>query len=175
MCDGDQTYQPISLQMLDAKYKIGTYWIFMDSVSNVFDSTFVNSNSESDIYDGCVTTYHVYDYSLRSVPNFEYNSYRIVTGGIFKNSNGPNSGTLIYSQYYYSTSNYSIVYLDSFFVYDRYYKHLSQTTVLKDPTYNNNKVIYYINTEFGFLRTDILDSSENFISKRLLVRKNIVR
>ncbi len=175
MCEGDHIYKPISLHMLDAKYKIGSYWILIDSVSNIFDSTFVYSTKESDIYDGCLTTYQAYDYSLSSVPNFENNSYRIVTGQLFKNSNGPNTGTLIFSPYYYQTSDYQIVYVDSFFVFDRYYHQLSQTTVFEDPTHNDNKVIYYMNTDFGLLRKDIFDTNLNLISKRILVRKNIVR
>jgi hypothetical protein len=175
MCEGDKVYQPISPQMLIAKYKVGTYWIFVDSVSNIQDSVYVNSISESNLYDGCTHTYRVYDYSLRSSPTSEFNSYRIVTGSLFKNSTGLNDGTLIYSQYFHTTTYNSVTFLDSFFVYDRYYYNLSQTTVFNDPTYSNNKVVYYINTEFGFLRKDIFDSNSNLISKKLLVRKNIVR
>lgn len=175
MCEGDQVYKPITQQMIAAKYKTGTYWIFIDSISGSFDSTYVNSTSENDLHDGCLTTYHAYSYKLQSVPAGEAYSYTIVTGGLYKDANGTNTGTLIYSQYNFTTSFESILFLDSLFIYDRYYTNLTKTTVFKDKTHNNSKVVYYINSEFGFLRKDIFDANDDLISKRLLVRKNIVR
>lgn len=102
-------------------------------------------------------------------------SYVVVAGGLFKDPSGVNTGTQIYYDYnspiYYHLSTH----FDSMFVFNQYYYNVAQTIIAHDPTENNYKTVYYINSDFGFLRMDMINTSGATISKKILMQKNILR
>ena len=160
-----------SPDLINMKFKSGTYWVFTDSITNTSDSNYIINPLEfMDINSG-----ETYTFQVQTCCNKE--NYQIVTWGI--NRTGPYQSTdeLIYrpfnTPFIPPASNY--IPLDSMFVYDRYYKNVEKTIVDPDPLESNKKVIYYLNADYGFLRKDIFSSSNTLISKKLIIRKNIVR
>jgi hypothetical protein len=173
---GDTSYV-LSSDLQNCKYKTGTYWIFVDSVINICDSVVVIDFNQTYLGDKCSGIFETYIFKTQSSHTFKTTDYVVVAGGLFKNFTGSvNSGTQIYDNYYNASSmtNYLIERLDSIFVYDQYYKKVLRVEIEKDLTENKNKSIYYINSEFGFLRHDIyLDNI--LISKKILIKKAIIR
>jgi hypothetical protein len=101
----------------------------------------------------------------------------VVAGGLFKDFDGTlNSGTQIYDDFDRTTSmtNYQIEKFDSLLIFDQYYKRVLRVEIEKDHTENNNKSIYYINSEFGFLR-HVIYLDNILSSKKILMRKKIER
>ncbi|NOU46345.1 MAG: hypothetical protein HOO86_04700 [Bacteroidales bacterium] len=177
-CTGDETTSYIkSTDLQECKFKTNSYWVLVDSVTNSFDSISIESFNQDFIEDICGNTYELHSFKTISSYSSETTDYVVVAGGLFKDFDGtPNSGTQIYDDYYSTTSmtNYQIEKFDSLVICGRYYKKVLRIEIENDITENNNKSIYYINSEFGFLRHDIY--SDNILtSKKILMRMNIVR
>ena len=173
----DTYYNITSPDLLNAKFKTGTYWVYLDSVSLTTDSTLVTSHSEGDA--GKCSEYHAFGFNMVSYPALKASNMAIYFNGLLKNSGGlPTSGVLIYTDFNFpdSTSIYNCSRFDSVFIYDRYYKRVERVTVAKDPSnIGSTKSIYYFNSAYGLLRQDIFNSSSALTAKKLLMRKNIVR
>jgi hypothetical protein len=173
----DTYYDIASPDLLNAKFKTGTYWVYLDSVSLTTDSTIINSYSEGDV--GKCSEYHAFGFNMVTYPALKASNMAIYFNGLLKNSGGlPTSGILIYTDFNFpdSTSIYNCSRLDSVFIYDRYYKRVERVTVAKDPSnIGSTKSIYYFNSAYGVLRQDIFNASSVLTAKKLLMRKNIVR
>jgi hypothetical protein len=176
-CSDKFTAYISSTDLQNCKYKTNSYWVFVDSVNNNFDSLSIESFNKDFIEDICGNSYEIHSFETISFNSSELTDYVVVAGGLFKDFDGtPNSGTQIYDDFSTTTSmtNYQIEKLDSLFIYDQYYKKVLRVEIENDHTENNNKSIYFINSKFGFLRHDIY--SDNILtSKKILIRKNIVR
>ena len=162
----------ISSEISNFKFKKGSYWIFIDSVSLAIDTMRVDTSSGG-IYN---------DYYC---PNNQREDYQFITS--HKPSlNLPNefyllsSNVVTLNQHDYSP-NGSEIYLnyspktDSLFIYDRYYKSVVAYTRLIDGNENGNKSIRYMNTTFGFLKKEVYNSSNQLVSKKVLKDKLIIR
>lgn len=164
-------------EMADMKYKPGTFWFFIDSVSLASDSLIVTK-----YYNG-VILYPTYGFSsefyrifTKDYPGNNLDYYTLLPYNLSRG--GDTVGYGLGSQLIYESravTGSSTVHIDSFYVYDRYYHNVGITTCPADPTENNHKTIYYINSQYGFLRKDIYDSGNNLISKKVLKNKLIVR
>ena len=173
----DTYYDITSPDLLNAKFKTGTYWVYLDSVSLTTDSTIINSYSEGDA--GKCSEFHAFGFNMVSYPALKASNMAIYFNGILKNSGGlPSSGIPIYTDFNFpdSTANYNCSRLDSVFIYDRYYKRVERVIVAKDiSNAGSTKSIYYFNSTYGLLRQDIFNASSALTAKKLLMRKNIVR
>jgi hypothetical protein len=177
-CAGDKTTSYISsTDLQNCKYKTNSYWVCVDSVNNSFDSVSIESFEQGFIEDICGNSYEFHSFKTISSISSESTEYVVVAGGLFKDFDGTaNSGTKIYNDFSTTSSmtNYQIEKFDSLFVFDMYYKKVLRVEIENDHTENNDKSIYFINSEFGFLRHDIY-SDNILISKKILMRKNIER
>ncbi len=81
-----------------------------------------------------------------------------------------NSITTIYVDYNKGFGEH----LDSTFIYDQYYYRVLKVEVAEDETEDNNRSIYFTNSDYGILRHDIY-SDTVLLSSKVLMRKNIVR
>ena len=177
-CAGDKTTSYItSTDLQSCKYKTNSYWVYIDSVNNSFDSISIISFNQDFIEDICGNSYEIHYFKTISSYSSESTDYVVVSGGLFKDFDGtPNSGTQIYDDFNTTSSmtNYVIERFDSLFIYDQYYEKVLRVEIENDPTENHNKSIYFINSEFGFLRHEIY--ADNILtSKKILIRKNIIR
>ena len=151
----------IAHELENFKFKPGTYWVFLDTINGATDSIHVNSYSEEVTYSPCQITFHIYSFNATSYPSMQSMHYELKASELDKNS------TTIYG-----TNPPS--HFDSLFIYDQYYYNIVVSTVTHDDSEGNNNSKYYLNSDFGFLRHDV-DSNNIPISRRFLIRKNIVR
>ncbi|MCJ8288419.1 MAG: hypothetical protein HRT58_00190 [Crocinitomicaceae bacterium] len=169
------TYTISKPDLVDFKFKAGTYWVYIDSVNNTIDSVSVEGFGFDSLLDeGNYYEYHLFN--TISYPSMETTQYAVNPFGVYKGGNGTsNSGQRIYlgNELNYFTNCLSNP-VDSMYIYNQYYYDVVRIEVGNDQTENNYKSFYYINSEFGFLRHDMY-SGGSLISKRILVDKNIVR
>lgn len=176
-CGDEITAYITSTDLQNCKYKTKSYWVYIDSVNNSFDSVFIRSFNQDFIEDICGNSYEIHSFETFSSYSSELKDYVVVSGGLFKDFDGTtNSGTQIYDDFYTTTSstNYQIVKFDSLLIFDQFYYNVLRVDLGNDPSENHKKSTYYINSEFGFLRHDIY-SDNILISKKVLLRKNIIR
>ncbi len=173
----DTFYDIISPDLLNAKFKTGTYWVYLDSISLTTDSTIISNFSEGN--SGKCSEYHAYGYNMVSYPALKALNIAIYYNGIMKNSGGlPASGIRVYSDFNFpdSSSTFICSRLDSVFIYDRYYKRVEKVIVANDASNpGSTKSIYYFSSYFGIIRQDIFNASSVLTAKKLLMRKNIIR
>ncbi len=166
-----------SADLLNLKYHTGSFWVYIDSVTNTTDSVYVTASSSGFIQDVCYNSFENYSFGTTSYPSMKEESYLLVNGGLFKNPFGANyHGTQIYDDYKTAVyrSNFIAIPYDSVFIFDQFYTKVLKVQVDKDPTENNAKSIYYINSEHGFLRHDIYTDTV-LVSQKILMRGKIVR
>jgi hypothetical protein len=158
----------MSAETANFKFKKGTYWVYMDSVSLITDTVRVDTV----LFNGMIDIPQ-----CSGLATMEYYRFRINTGSpkneyavnlnelILNQTNG--SGTTIY------TANMPRI--DSVFIYDRYYRSVQSYTKANEPSENNHKTVFYTNSTFGFLKKEVYNSSNQLISQKLLKDKYIVR
>jgi hypothetical protein len=161
----------ISSEISNFKFKKGSYWIFIDSVSLVIDTMRVDTVKNSIMaYQYCPNNYHEF-YSISMHPKNIYtvSDYYSLDDNRFmlNQTNESGDGSTIYADNYSKT--------DSLFIYDRYYKSVVVNTRLNDVNENGNKCIRYINATFGFLKKEVYNSSNQLVSKKVLKDKLIIR
>ena len=170
-------YDITSPDILNAKYKPGTYWVYLDSITMNTDSTIVNSVSEGAA--GQCDEYKAYGMNVVTYPALLGSNFAMYVTGIEKNTGGlPNSGIKIYTDFNFpdSSASFNCSRKDSLFIYDQYYKRVEMVTVNNDPSNTGKtKSVYYFNSAYGLLRHDIYDAANALKNKKLLLRKNIVR
>ncbi|MBP7809789.1 MAG: hypothetical protein KA163_10885 [Bacteroidia bacterium] len=167
-----------STDLLKADFKTGSYWIFLDSISLTYDSAIViqESNDYQHTSGFCENQKNqIITYKIKYFPSLVIEDYRI-GGDLAGITKTPYTTVYIeFNQPQTPSSQYSFVYYDSLFIYDRYYYRVEKSTITQDVTENNNTVIYYMNSDLGFLRKDIINTSSAVISKKFLIRKNIIK
>jgi hypothetical protein len=161
----------ITPEISNFKFKAGTYWIFIDSISMQIDTMLVISASGSiSPYEYCKNNYHeFYAFKMRPIGNNTIgDQYSLEGNRLMRNQRYEDgSGDEIYLG---SSSK-----IDSTFIYDRYYKSVEIYLKNFDQSENGNKTTYFINTDYGFLKKEVYNSSNQLISKKLLKDKFIVR
>jgi hypothetical protein len=195
-CKGDSYF---TSEIKKLMLKAGSYWVYYDSIANVIDSTYIYSaagalnQSTTDCPDTHIDSYGYTTYSsIAGDPQY----YNLLGGRlVYSNStnfyydplNRPSNYSLdIYCDYnscsvsdYGAVNNYSqnlsVVKRDSAFIYDRYYKNVDVFTCTSDPRFYNQKTIYYTNADFGILKKEIFNSSNVATSRKVLIRKLILR
>ncbi|MDD3741459.1 MAG: hypothetical protein PHH30_09470, partial [Bacteroidales bacterium] len=118
----------------------------------------------------------LYDFSTESTSSAESLNFTVTLDYLSRNYDGFGNRTTVYLDYNEEVSGHGYIFehLDSAFIYDRYYKRVLKVEVLEDETVDNNKSIYFSNSDYGILRHDIY-SDTVLLSSKLLMRKNIVR
>ena len=173
----------ISDDLLNCCYKKKSYWVYIDSVSNNTDSIYVVDYDHyfNEHYVTDHTSYDVeyFKFYTNSSSNTEAATYEIVTNSLVKIKSGTNHHTIVYHDYDNtndgdSSQGYIFEHLDSVYIYDRYYYRVLKAEVLEDENENNNKSIYFTNSEYGILRHDIYSDSI-LLSQKVLMRKKIKR
>lgn len=181
-CDGtpEHIYNP-SAELTAVYFKEGSYWIYIDSaqVFPSYDSAivtkFINEFWKVDPL-SCDSIQHI-SYQVQHWPG-PLETFFIFFNSINKNPGCYECGKKVYRPYGTTESEptqYQRSYYDSLFIYDRYYKKVQVTTILDDPSENHSKVVYYMNSDFGFLRKDVYSTANVLLTKLLLVRKNIIK
>lgn len=158
----------ISPEISNFKFKKGTYWVYIDSVSLLIDTMRVDSVLFNGMTDA-PQCYKTLDYYCFQVNNGSpKNKYSLQTNKLMLNQlDFLGNGTIIYVD--------SSPKLDSLFVFDRYYRSVVSYTHASEPSENNNKTVFYSNTAFGFLKKEVFNSSNQLVSKKLLKDKVIIR
>lgn len=173
-----QTYYITDPGSNQAKFKTGTYWVFYDSITSTIDSNVVYEHSSgfSKPPLACDDSEYWF-FRVKRYNPFEWGHewYSIDPRGMGLNPMEHLFDPNIYSPVLSNSSLSTHVRLDSIFVYDRYYKNVEMSTFFNDPVETGNKAVYYFNPEFGFLRKDLFNASNQLTRKRLLIRKNIIR
>ena len=173
VCGTPHTSYITSTDLVNCKYKPGTYWVYIDSVTLFTDSIRVIDFNQDPLQDMCGNTYQNHTFNTLTYPS-KLTRYVVVAGGLFKNFEGSvNSGMLIYDDYNSALMSNEIRH-DSLFVYDQFYYNVLQVEIMNDVTEGNKRSIYYINSDFGFLKHEIYDNTA-LISEKILKNKNIVR
>ncbi len=165
-CSDTQT-KYISPEIANFKFKKGTYWVYIDSISLMIDTMRVDSVLGFGLsgYYYCPNNYHeTYTFEVnekRYLGSHYNNYYSLDETGLKLNPTSENYPTIynIYSPK-----------IDSLFIYDRYYK----SVVATSNTRTGNNTIFYMNTDFGFLKKEVISNSV-LVSKKLLKDKFIVR
>lgn len=124
-CGDKFTADISSTDLQNCMYKTNSYWIYIDSVNNYFDSVSIESFNQDYIEDICGNSYEIHSFKTISSYSSESTDYVVVAGGLFKAFDGtPNSGTQIYNDFDVTNSmtNYQIEKFDSLLIYDQYYK-----------------------------------------------------
>jgi len=172
-CGNPHTSYITSADLINCKYKTGTYWVYIDSISMLTDSSRVVDYNQGSVFDQCQTTFETHAYNVMTYPSI-LRRYVVVAGGLFKDFEGSaNSGVQIYDDYASAlTSNETR--FDSLFVYDQYYYKVLRTEIANDKTEVNNRSVYYVNSDYGLLKHEIYQGS-TLISKKILKNKQIIR
>lgn len=166
-----------SLDLINCKYITGTYWTYIDSVSLQYDSVYISNYSQGFMDEPiCNNLHEHHSFQTVSHPSNNTENYAVVSGGLFKNVSGINSGTQIYDDYSNTNSftNFVINRFDSIYVYDQYYYNVLKITIDNDQSEQNQKSVYYINSDFGFLKHEIYQNS-TLNANKILMDKNIIR
>lgn len=168
-CSNDPTLY-LSPGVQDLKFKPGTYWVFVDSATMVVDTMRVlTAGGSISAYEYCKNNYHEWYYFKVNPINGSSagDQYSLEGDRMMKNQrseSGDGDNIFVGSAHK----------LDSMFIYDRYYKNVEG--YMKTSSSGGDNVLYYINTEFGFLRKDVFWGTSNFLkSQKLLKDKYIMR
>lgn len=159
-----QPVKYISAEISNFKFKKGTYWVFIDSISLNIDTLRVDTVLSNGLspYQYCPNNFHeYYSFQVNQKTNSNYDYYLLDETALKIN---PLSETAI-GIYYTNTPK-----IDSIFIYDRYYK----SVVTNNNIRTGSNTIFYMNTTFGFLKKEVYANSQ-LVSKKLLKDKFIIR
>jgi len=173
---GYDYYEITSQDLQNCFYKTNSYWVYIDSVDNSVDSIYIIDFNHSTINcDPTKVTHDIYSFKTKSSYSLDIIEYIIARTGLYKGYTGEvYSGTCIYDDYDNTGSHLNRIRVPSIYIYDRLYENVSKLELENDDTENNNKSIYYINSDFGILKHEIYDDTV-LISQKILMRKNIIR
>lgn len=175
-CSNAYHYALNSADLLSARFRTGTYWVFRDSVTLELDSEYVMAEQLAQYKDpeNC-DLYDYYAYNTKIDTFARINVYLINWNGILKSPTSVKDGNTIYKDYAKTKQNGSLTTYDSLYVYDRYYYNVIKASVAKDTTFNNKKTVYYTNSAVGVLKIEIYQNDSTLSTKKLLIRKNIIK
>ena len=168
----------ISSNLVSLKFKPGSYWVYIDSVTAMIDSLYLRDFSQGYSNDACSNAHEYYSFSTVSFPSSKINNYKLQDESFLRDNYETYYGKTIHSDYDSLSFGNSIVviqYFDSLFIFNQYYKDVTKTKFYRDPLEGYKKSVYYLNSEFGFLGKDIFDLNDILLSQKLLQRCNIVR
>ncbi|MFI5220361.1 MAG: hypothetical protein ACHQNT_12830 [Bacteroidia bacterium] len=158
--------------LLNYRFKTGTYWVFVDSTSTVVDSLYITSHEQGWTDDPCNLSFQYHQFSATSYPSMKsiYHELKI-------NSLTREGSTIYYSFNHVSGggSDFTCTHYDSLYIFNQYYHNVAETIVPLDLSEERHKSIYYMNAEFGFLRIDNFDSNNIVISQKFLYHSNIIK
>ncbi len=159
----------ITSEISNFKFKQGTYWIFIDSISLAVDTMNVlSAGSSITPYTYCENNFHeFYAFKMRPTGNNTIGDQYSLEGNRLMRNQRSEDGTD--DQIYLGGAPK----IDSLFIYDRYYKAVEG--YLKSDLQSGGKTAYFINTDFGFIKIERYNSNNQLISRRLLKEKFIVR
>lgn len=166
--------------LLNCCYKTNTYWIYIDSMSNIIDSIYISSHKkDSSMAHEIQSKYELHRYTTKSSQTLETKDYVVVYTGLFIGYTGEiwnDTVTSIYGDYdnVDTWANLEMERLDSTYIFNQYYNRVLRVIVENDNTENYNKSIYYVNSDYGILKHEIFDDTV-LISQKVLMRKNIIR
>lgn len=168
---------PMYADLLNCRYKTGTYWVFIDSITGMTDSMYIDNFNQGYLNDNCNNSFQYHFFTATSYPSAISINYQLEVGYFYRGSTGLHTGRPIYTSYDALPNNpyYHFERYDSLFFYSQYYHDVVKTMILIDSDEGYNTTVYYMNSDFGFLRKDVIDSSSTIISKKILRQKNIVR
>jgi len=175
-----QLYSITSDDLINCCYKTNTYWIYIDSMTNIIDSIYISSHKKDSSYHHEFQAKHeLHRYFTKSSHSLETKEYVVVYTGLFIGYTGQiwnDTVTCIYGDFdeVDSWSKPEIERIDSIYIYNQYYNRVLRVEVENDNTENYNKSIYYTNSKYGILRHDIYEDTI-LISSKVLMRKNIIR
>lgn len=165
-CSADATLF-IPTELANFKFKVGTYWVFKDTVSNKIDTLRVDSITANGLYQraSCKNVYNEY-YAFMVNEKIDTTKpardfYLIDNNALKINPTAYNSFGIYYTNYPKK---------DSMFIYDRYYKGVVESSNQK----TGNNVIFYINTTYGFLKRETYKNGL-LISNKVLIDKQIIK
>lgn len=149
------------------KFKKGSYWVFVDSVTMITDTLRIDTAySMISTYQYCPDSYYEYygfQTNQKTDNSSQFDVYSLTTALMTLNQRSENG-------YGYAIYTDTTPEADSLFVYDRYYRKVAKTSL--GPAGGNT--VFYINTTDGFLKKEIY-SNNQLISKKLLKHKYILR
>ena len=166
-CSDTQT-KYISSEISNFKFKKGTYWVYIDSISLAIDTMRVDTVIINGLrsYQNCPNNFHEiycfqvnlhYDISEGSPDQYVLDQHYLKLNPRTEDAKG------FYNDYSQK--------IDSLFIYDRYYKSVVTSTL----NLNGDKTILYTNSTFGFLRKDVFGNNNILLSKKVLKNKLIIR
>lgn len=179
-CPNSCSSETIFLNSEISKFKFlkNTFWVYTDSVSFSTDSVFIDSILSNGMFPSSTCSARLLQiYAFRTSPTNTSTGikdvYVLSANDMIKDATKENDfSRSIYSSH---VPNGISTMIDSIFIFDRYYKHVEITTVLSDGRESGAKTSYYVNSDFGILRKDVFNSNGTLKSKKLLMRKNILR
>ncbi len=159
----------ITPEISNFKFKAGTYWIFIDSISMQIDTmTVISASGSVSPYEYCKNNYHeFYVFKIRPMGNNTIGDQYSLEGNRLMRNQRNEDGTS--DQIYLGGA----AKIDSIFIYDRYYRAVEG--YLNSDTQYGGKTAYFMNTDFGFIKIEHYNTSNQLISKKLLKDKFIVR
>lgn len=162
-----------STDLLNCQYRTGSYWVTIDSVNLQIDSAYIHNFALGFMGDMC-TTYENHEFLVLSSSPLVPTNYIVLPDGLFKGFQGTvGTGLNIYDGYNSSIESNETRY-DSLFVYDQFYYNVLRTEIANDQTEGGKSSVYYVNSDYGFLKHEIYDGS-TLIAKKILKNKQIVR
>ena len=162
--------------LLNCLYLTGTYWLYIDSVSNTTDSVFIYYDESGQVTDPCSNVYQLHAFNTRSATSLDSVRYAVVAGGLIKDYMGAaGTGRAIYSGFDPQPQLPQVTSFDSLFVYDQYYYNVMKYELESDPVGDpTKKSIYYTNADYGMLRVEKYENNV-LTTQQFLTDKNIVR
>jgi hypothetical protein len=175
------------------KFKVGSYWVFQDSITNLIDTLLLQSENTTFIpgpqYSCKQTERSVLKMALKNEPEHVLKTmdYEVWPDGVVMESeyfwtSGSQPKPYLYTQY---TNISQSVLIDSIFIYDRYYKQVRESIAYQftqESKYASpvhmfpNSLKTYFNAEFGPLRFDLRDRITNQLTgRRKVISRFIVR
>lgn len=181
-------------RLLQCKFQPGSYWVFLDSISNLFDTLYVetiNRKSANLPYVGAGPCDSAEVYALRMVfknemetpvKTFRYLVYEY--GVMYENDyiwtvGGSNQGSTIF---YLANKSMGTGYKewDSLFIYNTYYRRVAESDEIKltknETTMFHLTVKNYFNADFGPLQFDYHDFLTHELKNRYkLIASHLIR
>ena len=176
-CPTSNSYLPSDISNL--KFKVGSYWIYEDSVSSHIDSNSIYETPLNGIYTTVICNLgpELYVFHLESYnnPQSNGNDYALYGNSLYRSYGAPPSNL---SDNLYTDVNAKDtihIKIDSILISNIYYKKVQKFTNPSDWNEGNLKTVYYTNSSFGLLRKDVFNSNGTLASKKILIRSHIVK
>lgn len=200
--DCSDFYSHLTSDISKVDFKPGTYWVLYDSIKGVFDSVSVVFNQQyvqeypwvknedcqrkSDVI---VHLLNEYIYSATGSPSLttkgEFASMNSSSDRVLLQNFGNincsqynNCGTYVYFDYQTANTAWNADLInkpDSVLIYNKYFKRVINYEYPKNFVPSSGKKMYFFNSDVGFLKIKLFDTSNVLISNEVLIRYKIVK